>query len=132
MRRLYFSAIPFPGHSGRKTFASPVVYTNVGILHRKTFAGENQFLDLMTSSLHGKDTHYEVEYWDMGPELQSEVNGAGVGFTLPATGSESIGHFMSQNLTLNSLRTGWYPKTRDNLKPDLSARLLRLSFGISI
>ena len=61
----------FFGHSlsrsiRSKNFWSPIVYTNLGIVHRKTFGG-NQFLDLMTSAFTGKETHYEVEYWDVGP-----------------------------------------------------------------
>lgn len=67
------SSTVFFGHSisrgvRSKNYWNPIVYTNAGLVHRQTYGG-NDFLDLMTSSFTGKDTHYELRYWDIGPEF---------------------------------------------------------------
>ena len=127
----------FFGHSvtraiRSKNFWSPVVYTNLALLHRQTY-GENQFLDLMTSAFTGKDTKYEVKYWDVGPELSvgSQWNWGGfhvgvdwIGVYWPMYTSEA-----DIKLTEDGAVS---KKSTSSLKPDPSARLLRLHFGFSI
>lgn len=127
----------FFGHSisrslRSKNFWSPIVYTNLGVLHRKTY-GSNQFLDLMTSAFTGKDTHYEVEYWDMGPEFTVGSHWNWGGFHI---GCDWVGVYWPLYVSKANIKLTEdgvvSRKTRDNLKPDPSARLLRLSFGFSI
>jgi len=127
----------FFGHSvtraiRSKNFWSPVVYTNLALLHRQTY-GENQFLDLMTSAFTGKETKYEVKYWDVGPEFSvgSQWNWGGfhvgvdwIGVYWPMYTSEA-----DIKLTEDGAVS---KKSTSSLKPDPSARLFRLHFGISI
>ncbi len=115
-----------------KNFWSPIVYTNLGIVHRQTYGG-NQFLDLMTSAFTGKDTHYEVEYWDVGPEFTVGSHWNWGGFHI---GCDWIGVYWPLYVSKADIKLTedgvTSKKTKDNLKPDPSARLLRLSFGFSI
>lgn len=127
----------FFGHSlsrgiRSRNFWTPGFNTNLGLIHRQTF-GENKFLDLMTSSFTGKDTTYEVRFWDVGPELSigSQWYWGGI-----HAGVDWIGVYWplyvskaDLSLTEDGVRT---EKTRNDLKPDPSARLLRVYVGVSI
>jgi hypothetical protein len=127
----------FFGHSisrslRSKNFWSPIVYTNLGLLHRKTYGG-NQFLDLMTSAFTGKDTHYEVDYWDIGPEFTVGSHWNWGGFHIACDWIGVYWPLYVSKADIKLTEDGIVSrKTRDNLKPDPSARLLRLSFGFSI
>ena len=127
----------FFGHSESrairsKNFWSPIVYTNLSAIYRKTYGG-NQFLDLMTSAFTGKDTHYELSYWDAGPEFSVGSQWSWGGFHVSC---DWIGVYWPIYVSKADIKLSEdgvvSTKTRDNLKPDPSARLLRLSLGISI
>ncbi|MEY4632196.1 MAG: hypothetical protein RIQ81_2316 [Pseudomonadota bacterium] len=127
----------FFGHSlsrgiRSRNFWTTRLHTNLGLIHRQTY-GENKFLDLMTSSFTGKDTRYEISFWDMGPELSigSQWHWGGV-----HAGVDWIGVYWPVyvskakiSLTEDDVKTD---KTRGDLKPDPSARLLRVYLGVSI
>ena len=127
----------FFGHSvtraiRSKNFWSPVVYTNLALLHRQTY-GENQFLDLMTSAFTGKDTKYEVKYWDVGPEFSVGSQWNWGGFHV---GIDWIGVYWPMYTSQADIKltedSAVSKKSTSSLKPDPSARLFRLHFGFSI
>jgi len=127
----------FFGHSvtraiRSKNFWSPVVYTNLALLHRQTY-GENQFLDLMTSAFTGKETKYEVKYWDVGPEFSvgSQWNWGGFHVGIDWIGVYWPMYTSQADIKLTEDGTA-SKKSTSSLKPDPSARLFRLHFGFSI
>lgn len=127
----------FFGHSvtraiRSKNFWSPLVYTNLALLHRETY-GENQFLDLMTSAFTGKETKYEVTYWDVGPEFSVGSQWNWGGFHV---GVDWIGVYWPMYTSQADIKltedSAVSKKSTSSLKPDPSARLFRLHFGFSI
>lgn len=115
-----------------KNFWSPKVYTNLGILYRQT-RGENRFLDMMTSAFTGKDTTYEIRFWDVGPEFTVGTQWTWGGFHV---GCDWVGvywplYYSGADITLieDGART---TKSKENFKPDPSARLIRLYAGLAI
>jgi hypothetical protein len=131
------SSTVFFGHSisravRSKNFWNPIVYTNLGLIHRQTY-GSNQFLDLMTSTFTGKETHYELRYWDIGPEFTVGSQWNYGGFHV---GCDWIGVYWPLHVSKADIKLTEdgvvSRKTRDNLKTEPSARLLRVYVGISI
>ncbi len=116
-----------------KNFWTTNLYTNVGLMHRQT-SGRSAFLDVLSSTFTGKETHYDIEYWDVGPgfsignqwqwsAFHVGCDWIGVYWPLYASAAKVIKTEGSEI----SRKT-----TDDDLKPEPSARLLRLYLGMSI
>ncbi len=116
-----------------KNFWTPTLYTNVGVLHRQT-SGRNDFLDVLTSTFTGKETHYDIAYWDIGPGFSIGNQWQWSAFHV---GCDWVGVYWpvyasSAKIIKNEDGIITKKTADDDLKPEASARLLRLYFGFSI
>lgn len=116
-----------------KNFLNSALYTKVGLVHR-TISGRNMFLDMASSTFSGTNTHYEIKYWDFGPEVtfghqwqwitfHMGVDLAGVYWPLYASVAD---------VTKTEDGTVTTKKAQDDIKPEPAARLLRVYFGFSL
>ena len=116
-----------------KNFWSPTLYTNIGVLHRQT-SGRNEFLDVLTSTFTGKETHYDIAYWDIGPGFSIGNQWQWSAFHV---GCDWVGVYWPlyaspAKITKNEDGVITKKTADDDLKPEASARLLRLYLGFSI
>jgi len=115
-----------------KNYWNKTLYTNVGLMHRRV-EGENKFLDMLTTAFTGKDTHYQVMFWDIGPEITVGNRWQWSAFYM---GCDWVGVYWP--LYTSSARITEFEggsivdqKNTDELKSDPSARLLRLYLGFT-
>lgn len=116
-----------------KNFWSPTLYTNIGVLHRQT-SGRNEFLDVLTSTFTGKEAHYDIAYWDIGPGFSIGNQWQWSAFNV---GCDWVGIYWpvyASSAKITKTEDGIITKKTadDDLKPEASARLLRVYFGFSI